>query len=409
MNRLERDHPFIIAQNILLNSLPGLAEERLRIRLSFTVLIHYLGEECTNDLFGKPEDVTRRGREGRRYLGTDSIDHKDRYRLQSRVEWLAERLFNLQDIEGIERLVEEIKQGHLESRFAELDCAAQLKQYGIPFRFLRPSSVPGHKTPDLEIICPSGGVIPCEIEGKKENTLLTIQTIVTTLDHARKQLPKGTPGLIILKIPEEWVRQEKISEAFRDSLHQFFRNTERVVAVIVRWEEVLLQADGAAAVLTKYRVEATHRKELVSSDVAALLTILTNPRSGSWVSFHEVVIHSLAAHSMRVISQKVDLVEEALGTGVFVVRVKKGEVEFTQPIQATAVNVPLLQVAITLNPNTNDSSVLLGLADGTPPLSVGIFDLPKDFSSAPIHEFKLYFENWQIISLELDGDCLRRK
>src|SRR5207244_167526 len=154
-----------------------------------------------DDLFGDAEDVTRRGRAGRAYLGTDSIADEQRVRMQSRVEWLAEKLFNLQDVEGVERLVDEIKQGHLESRFAEIDCAAQIRNAGVPFRFLVPSTVPGQRAPDLEILLEGGDVTPCEVEGKKEDTALSLQTIVTTLDHARKQLPKGKAGIIFLKIP----------------------------------------------------------------------------------------------------------------------------------------------------------------------------------------------------------------
>jgi len=65
-----------------------------------------------------------------------------------------------------------------------------------------------------------------------EERIITIppggQSILSTLNTARKQLPANEPGIIFVKVPEVWVRTQDIQTAAEEALGKFFRNTNRV-------------------------------------------------------------------------------------------------------------------------------------------------------------------------------------
>jgi hypothetical protein len=124
---------------------------------------------------------------------------------------------------------------------------------------------------------------------KVESTDLSEGTIRNTLDAARKQLPSGEPGLIFLKIPESWVRKSDIGTLLPRTVNDFLRGTSRVVAVILRWEEVYVQTgENGAIIAYKYRVEGGTVPKNVSSEVQNMLDRLSSPATSTWVSFRTI-------------------------------------------------------------------------------------------------------------------------
>jgi hypothetical protein len=117
-----------------------------------------------------------------------------------------------------------------------------------------------------------GITIPCEVEGKEEDTSATEKSVYNSLEHARKQLPAGLPGMICLKIPELWKGDPAVPAVFR-TINRFFRRTERVVAVVVRSERHSYSVDDSqapeSAALLIFR--RNHSSRLLTATVSAAL------------------------------------------------------------------------------------------------------------------------------------------
>ena len=86
---------------------------------------------------------------------------------------------------------------------------------------------------------------------KLESTDLGQNTIINALDTARKQTPADRAAIIGVKIPEPWIRDSALRGTFESAMVSFFRNSGRVVAVMVRWEEVSTLSTGDGVILYK--------------------------------------------------------------------------------------------------------------------------------------------------------------
>jgi hypothetical protein len=99
------------------------------------------------------------------------------------------------------------------------------------------------------------------------------------------------------------------------------------------------------------------------------------------------------------------------GTGTFRFLAKKDVlVPPSRPepkaLVAMVLNPPRFQVSVSVNPGTREIPVLLGRADGSPPISARAFVLPSGLDTAAAHEFRAVFRNWRVLSLEMDGQEL---
>jgi hypothetical protein len=228
-------------------------EVDLRYFLATIVLRHYLGtawcDECV-----KPDQsaVSRGSRAGRLFLRTGFDTYEDRYRHGNRVERLAQLLYKLQDVPGIADRRASIQEGKVESTYAELEFAWHFVLRDIPIGFRDRSGVKGN---DYDFDAGDGAsAVCCEVKCKLESTDLGENTIINALKTARQQVPADRPAIIGVKIPESWISDSSLRGAFESAVKAFFRNSERTVAVAVRWEEVLLPPTGGGLTLNKVHV-----------------------------------------------------------------------------------------------------------------------------------------------------------
>ena len=75
-------------------------------------------------------------------------------------------------------------------------------------------------------------------------------------------------------------------------------------------------------------------------------------------------------------------------------------------VVAIVLNPPRFQLSVSVNPGTREIPVLLGRADGTPPLASRVFVLPLGMDTGAAHEFGVVFRNWRVLSVEMDGQEL---
>lgn len=258
----------------------GMATEYLRA---------FVDNEWTNQMvFGEHPTVARSSRAGRAFMRAEGTAADDQYRNQQRTLRIAELLFNLQDVEGIDARLEELRSGNVESTYGELEAGAFLQQRAVQFRYVDPSGIKGADY-DAEIQLPDGAKVNCEMKCKAEGTDLGEGAVRNPLQAARKQLAPGEPGLVFLKVPEAWVFQPETAHVVPTAIDAFLRGTSRVVAVVLRWEEQHLQgADGSALVLYNFRLERGTPPKPVPLPIEGLLTTLAGPATAAWVSFRAI-------------------------------------------------------------------------------------------------------------------------
>lgn len=190
---------------------------------------------------------------------------------RARVIDLAETILNLQKVPGLTDVLREMKLGHIEDRFAELEVGKMLALAGTKFNFVIPGG-PRGSSYDLRIATSAGDVcadVKCRVEN---NLTLSKSAILNTLKGARTQLPKDQMGAFFLKLPQTWAPDGDIrplipmlDEAARD----FLRGTGRVVAVVMYFN-LVLPVDGGLGVYNLYRQELSTRHKFGNCEVPIL-------------------------------------------------------------------------------------------------------------------------------------------
>jgi hypothetical protein len=157
----------------------------------------------------------------------------------------------------------------------------------LKFRFIKPT---GKKGSDYEgeVTVPGGRIVCCEFKTKSEYTPLTIETLPTTIETARKQLPKDRPGLVIIKLPISWQRESTLLEIVECSIKQAFRTSQRIVAIVFTWDEYAMVNNGGLF-LKKARDYVNARSKLFRPDVLELVKTMGRARNPEWVQFHQFV------------------------------------------------------------------------------------------------------------------------
>lgn len=168
------------------------------------------------------------------------------------MERLAETILNLQNVPGIQTRFDALKRqkAPVMSIIAELDAARICVRSGLPFAFVQES---GTKRKDFEgyTLHSSGTRICCEAKLKMPTTELSVKTINSTLNDARRQLPDA-PSMVFIFIPDEWTGDHvALAEICLDATVEFFKSSKRVVGVNFSWFE--FQVDPSTQYFWRYQ------------------------------------------------------------------------------------------------------------------------------------------------------------
>lgn len=142
----------------------------------------------------------------------------------------AEAIFNLQHIEGFPRLLHRLRTNDIEATYAELDIAGIMYANSIKLRFVGESGVKGMDY-DYDLEFPDGRKARADAKCKLEGKSLTASSIKNTLTKARSQFPPGGCGIIIVKIPQEWMEVSDYRHIALKVADEFLLTTKRVVSV----------------------------------------------------------------------------------------------------------------------------------------------------------------------------------
>lgn len=195
------------------------------IGLANSVIAHFLGRDWFAENIR--HDTAKPG-----YLRLDFSSDSRREAAVFRVVELAENLFNLQNISGFDTCIAQMRAGaeKIESTSAELDFARFLFIHDVDFRFVVPQMTKGSDF-DYEVRYPDGLEVPADAKCKFETTDINPLSIRNSLNKGRKQLPGDRPGIIFIKVPQNWVSDLNTAQAMIDVGNDFLRTTGRVVSI----------------------------------------------------------------------------------------------------------------------------------------------------------------------------------
>jgi hypothetical protein len=102
----------------------------------------------------------------------------------------------------------------------------------VQFRFIWPSGKPRENF-DLEVLFPNGIAVCGETKNKVETKTFSEQSFRDALDRGREQLPKESPGVIFIKVPQHWHQIPDLMSKIDVVCRKFFRTARKIVAVEV--------------------------------------------------------------------------------------------------------------------------------------------------------------------------------
>jgi hypothetical protein len=152
-----------------------------------------------------------------------------------KVVQLAELLFNLQGVPGLDYCLDRMFSGQIEPTMAELDFGMFLRRQGVVFCYIGPTGV---KTQDYDVqVLYEGGRVACgDIKCKIEGTHYAESSLLNSLKKAQKQLPSDRPGIVFVKVPQPWVDLSTgnlgVETDVSKTLTKFFKTAKRVVLVV---------------------------------------------------------------------------------------------------------------------------------------------------------------------------------
>lgn len=170
---------------------------------------------------------------------------EDFYVHASRAVELAELLYNLQTVRGITDIYKRIHSDPkgIEGTIAELDGLRLLWLAGLPFSIYNVN--PKGKKYEYRVTLPNGETAYCETKCKVEsNAVFSTSSVATTISHAITKLPKNKCGILIMKVPNQWVADAGICKQLVSEAKTQMRNSTRLCEVLLYCQNLFIGPKG---------------------------------------------------------------------------------------------------------------------------------------------------------------------
>jgi hypothetical protein len=255
----------------------------------------YFGDDWSNESQYDQHQLEKKPSSARKYLLTCNKG-SDEIRYMRRVTRLAEAVYNLQKAPGFQAYRKKIREEDFQSEFGALECAGHLYRPGLNFRFQEPV---GKKTEDFDAVIETASKrqMPCEFKTKLEETELTANSFRNALRHLKDQLPRGEPGIAVLKIPEAWTKIAMIRASFEEGINEVVRQSTRIAGVVIIWEEYdfnNVYRPGYWAAITRFNFTRNKWKDY-GPDINAVLDLLNAPNP-TWMTLDRLAQRFLEAN-----------------------------------------------------------------------------------------------------------------
>lgn len=171
------------------------------------------------------------------YFRAKRDDHHELLRHLSSVVEFGDLIYNLHDVGGFDQRIESIrtddKKG-VESGIAELIAGKFFRMADVMFQYVTIETVPGKptpKNPDIEYVAGPNRLESCEVKCNLLSTDLNEHSILNALKNAKKQLPKGKAGAILLRVPETWLVDMNAGTTVIEAATKDFIKSEKTARV----------------------------------------------------------------------------------------------------------------------------------------------------------------------------------
>jgi hypothetical protein len=216
----------------------------------------FLGHKWVEENIGTQFHYSERRME---FLRLRAENDLDAYRRQDRLIELSDILFTLQYCNGFKgkitylRALDRTKeQVHFEDLFIELEVANIFKKSGNAVEFVKPSGVK-EQDYDLKVTTADDVSYAVEVKCKREGIPGNVKSLRLKLRQAAKQLPEKSQGLAVVRVPEDWTRDDRLGADIVRVLNRYINGGTRLTGVILIWEEWLKGPGSQATRLLKYR------------------------------------------------------------------------------------------------------------------------------------------------------------
>lgn len=98
--------------------------------------------------------------------------------------------------------------------------------------------------------------------------------------------------------------------------------------------------------------------------------------------------------------------ENDLGTGEFITVVEPGSMRKINPLISNVLNEPHFLLIVSINLAIDSVTALLGKSYKEPASSRHVYTIPEDIHLEEPHEFTVYFKDWEVKGMKLDGNDL---
>lgn len=212
----------------------------------------------------------------------------DNFKNQDRIFSFGELLLNLQNIEGFKNRLKKAQKEDIEPFMAELQAVKPFLLNNINIKFIEPTGPKGENY-DLEINYRNEKFC-CEVKCKIEETLPTHNTLRYTLNEAKSQLPSKLQNLILIKIPEIWIKNPNINQIISKTLADFFRQSHRIISIIFFWEEWIKLKNGKSFRLLKFKEERNFKSKIINIWDETFFPKYSEIKSyNNWINLNDII------------------------------------------------------------------------------------------------------------------------
>jgi hypothetical protein len=224
-------------------------EMSIKVCLGVTVILTFIGQKWAERIYTPIiEDRVD-------FLQRD-IEGANEFTYQAKLIFWAHWFFVLKDCKGFDEYVGYFTSASIESGNFELRVATSFLERGFEVEFVRRTGVKGA---DFDFRVVKNG-IEFQVEVKNcsnpENDEITLTNV---LSHARRQLPKNGNGIIYVSIPDYITKKSNANNTIEEILSNHFRNTTRVKAIVLEWDEWFDTEPAGKACANMFRVNQNPR------------------------------------------------------------------------------------------------------------------------------------------------------
>lgn len=173
---------------------------------------------------------------------------------ESKMHMVADVIFRIKDEPWYPAVRQHWRQHDLGDAFWEVGVSQFFAEAGLKPRFRERKHKPRE---DFDFVVEGQGVTLNVEVHKYKREPLDPKALLNRLKSKKHQLPKGEPAVMALSHPQSWfigVRQEDLEARLDDVARNFFRQTERVVAILWLHEQHQALGDKGGGVAPMYRL-----------------------------------------------------------------------------------------------------------------------------------------------------------